>query len=650
MAFRTSIGYQEFFIGPWIILVISLISFVNPSVQYIDGIQREDLSLKSPSARIELLISEKNNAIELSIWNDGINLVEVKTARFALADGRLLENLEIEDVESRSVDSSWQPLYGERSNIPDRFNEVSLKLTGQGNGLVQINLVCRVYDQGVAFRQMFASQDEKTYMIEEELTSFRFDSDYTAWVSSRAQSEILQTTLSGVDGVVERPLVIMRNDSSYLALGEAGLVNFARMKFSKDTGSNYTLNTDLDGPVDLAAAQGQTPWRYVMIADSPGKLLENNYLVFNLNEPNQIEDTDWIKPGKVIREVTLTTQGGMACVDFAAEHQLSYVEFDAGWYGPEGDISSDASTITVDPKRSPGPLELQKVINYAKAKGIGVILYVNHLALEKQLDQILPLYKDWGIKGLKYGFVNVGSQEWTSWLHQAVRNAAENQLMVDIHDEYRPTGYSRTYPNLMTQEGIRGDEESPSIESTLNTLFTRMLAGAGDYTNCYFSTRVKDKMGGETGQMAKAIMLYSPWQFLYWYDRPEGSPHKKGGAGSSQGIIEEGAWISFYDQLPTIWDDTRVLEGKIGQYATIARKHGDQWFVGALTANDGRNLEVPLNFLDSGSHYELAIYKQDPVSRENREVQIERLQVDRAFVFSTQLEANSGVAMILKKI
>src|SRR5690606_3411035 len=117
-------------------------------------------------------------------------------------------------------------------------------------------------------------------------------------------------------------------------------------------------------------------------------------------------------------------------------------------------------------------------------------------------------YKSWGIKGLKYGFVNVGSQEWTSWLHEAIRKAAKYQLMVDVHDEYRPTGYSRTYPNLMTQEGIRGDEESPSIEQSLTTLFTRMIAGAGDNTNCYLAPRVMKKMGGKAAQMAKTIMIY----------------------------------------------------------------------------------------------------------------------------------------------
>ncbi len=146
--------------------------------------------------------------------------------------------------------------------------------------------------------------------------------------------------------------------------------------------------------------------------------------------------------------------------------------------------------MTVDPKRSKGPLDLQEVIRYGKEHGIGVIVYVNRRALERQLDEILPLYRTWGIDGIKYGFVNVGSQKWTSWLHEAVRKAGAQRFMLDVHDEYRMTGYSRTWPNLMTAEGIHGDEGNPSNRVTLAYAFTRYLAGPADNTVCYYDARV----------------------------------------------------------------------------------------------------------------------------------------------------------------
>jgi alpha-glucosidase len=353
----------------------------------------------------------------------------------------------------------------------------------------------------------------------------------------------------------------------------------------------------------------------------------------------------WIKPGKVIREVTLTTQGGLACVDFAVENGLQYVEFDAGWYGPEGDENSDATTITVDPKRSPGPLDLHQVIEYAGTKGIGIIVYVNRRALEKQIDEILPLYKSWGIKGVKYGFVQVGTQEWTTWLHEAVKKAAQNQLMVDIHDEYRPTGFSRTYPNLLTQEGIRGDEESPTNEHTLKTLFTRMLAGAADNTNCYYAPRVTEKMGGHVSQLAKSVMIYSPWQFLYWYDRPEGSPGKKGGAGDSDGFIKYHPELEFYKKLPTVWDETRVLEGKIGEFATIVRRSGNDWFLGSLTANQQKLVKLNLDFLYPDVEYKATIYTYDADIESSTKVKIENRDVNSKSVLEYKITANSGLAI-----
>jgi alpha-glucosidase len=276
-------------------------------------------------------------------------------------------------------------------------------------------------------------------------------------------------------------------------------------------------------------------------------------------------------------------------------------------------------------------------------------LYVNRRALEKQIDTILPLYKSWGIKGVKYGFVQVGSQEWTTWLHEAVKKAAENELMVDIHDEYRPTGFSRTYPNLLTQEGIRGDEESPSNEHTLITLFTRMIAGAGDNTNCYYAPRVTEKMGGHVSQLAKAVMIYSPWQFLYWYDRPEGSPGKKGGAGDSDGFIKYHPELDFYKNIPTVWDETKVLESEIGKFATIARRSGDDWFLGSLTGNEPRTCTIDFNFLDAGADFSATIYSFDPESESSTKVKIEQIRVNSSASVNFDILANSGIAIQIQK-
>ncbi len=346
----------------------------------------------------------------------------------------------------------------------------------------------------------------------------------------------------------------------------------------------------------------------------------------------------------MLREVTLTTIGGKACVDFAVAHGLQYVEFDAGWYGHEYADESDATTVTVDPKRSPGPLDLREVLQYAETRGIGIILYVNRRALERQLDEILPLFQQWGVRGVKYGFVRVGSQRWTRWLHDAVRKAADHRLMVDVHDEYRPTGYSRTYPNLMTQEGIGGDETTPSNTQTLTILFTRMLAGAADNTICYYDERV-DRNASHAYQLAKSVCLYSPWQFLYWYDRPAASPRGKGGAGGTANLIGDEPELEFFAKVPTTWDDTRVVAGEIGKFAVIARRKDNRWFLGAMNAQEPRQLDVRLTFLDHGTKYVAHIYRDDPTAKTRTRVRIDQREVTADDVLSIKLPARGGQAV-----
>ena len=291
-------------------------------------------------------------------------------------------------------------------------------------------------------------RENEVIELEDEKSVFEFPGNETAWVSSFAQSPIIKTTINEIKELVERPLTVKLNDQIFVALGEAALVNYARMKFAKS--GNNSLVTRLFERV-TGTDSLISPWRYVLVGKSPADLLEKNYLILNLNAPNQIRNTDWIVPGKVLREATLTTTGAFNCIDFAASNGIRYICFDAGWYGKEDSDTSDATRVSVDPARSKGPLDLKKVIAYGNRKNVGVILYVNRRALERQLDTLLPLYHSWGIKGLKFGFVQVGSQKWTNWLHEAIRKAAKYQMLVDVHDEYRPTGYSRTYPNLLTQ-------------------------------------------------------------------------------------------------------------------------------------------------------------------------------------------------------
>jgi alpha-glucosidase len=559
-------------------------------------------------------------------------------------DAPLEAGFDILSVSTSSHDNTYSLVYGERKNVRDRYNQLVVELKESHSPHRRLQLTFRAYNEGAAFCYAVPEQDAlKDFVISAEKTQFHFAADHTAWAVYSAQGQYSKVPLSKIKKDCERPLTIQISDGLFVAVAEARLVDCARMRLSPDSARPHTLVSSLAGEV-RATAPFTTPWRVILIGQTLAELLERNDLFLNLNEPCAIAETSWIKPGKVIREVTLTTDGGKACVDFAVEHNLQYVEFDAGWYGHEYSDESDATAVSVDPKRSKGPLDLHGVIDYANQRGVGILLYVNRRALERQIDEILPLYEKWGVKGVKYGFVQVGSQQWTAWLHEAVRKAAAHHLMVDIHDEYRPTGYSRTYPNLMTQEGIAGDETKPSNSLTLTILFTRMLAGAADNTICYYDPRV-DENASHAYQLAKSVCFYSPWQFLYWYDRPSGSPRRAGGAGGSHNIIGDEPELEFFDHVPTIWDDTKVLQGKIGEYAVIARRSGESWFIGCMNADDPHTFEIPLSFLDKDRPYVAHIYSDDPAVPTRTHVKISRSRVDSSSILSAELPPRGGQAI-----
>ncbi len=530
-----------------------------------------------------------------------------------------------------SHDSTWKPVYGERREIRDHYREMVVELEDDQHPPRRLRLTFRAYDEGVALCYTLPEQGAlKDFVVASENTEFRFTGNHVAWPVYSAQGVYKRARLDEVKPGCERPLTVEIPGGPFVAVGEARLVDYARMRLGPVANRPHALRSMLAGTAK-ATAPYTTPWRVVMIGESPGELLERNYLILNLNDPCAIGDTSWIKPGKVIREVTLTTAGGKACVDFAVERGLQYVEYDAGWYGPENEEASDATTVTRDPKKSSakGELDLREVIRYGEAHGIGILVYVNRRQLERQLDEILPLYRKWGIKGVKYGFVRVGSQQWTAWLHEAVRKAAAHRLMVDVHDEYRPTGYSRTYPNLMTQEGIRGNECMPPAEHNLILPFTRGLCGAGDYTVCWYTDRIQTT---HAHQLACSVVFYSPFQFLFWYDRPaiyKGEPE-----------------LEFFKHVPVVWDETRVIHGAIGQYVTIARRKGADWYLGSLNAVARRKLEIPLGFLEPGREYDAWVYDDgSPEGGGPRKVGIRELRVDSTTVLSADMAANGGQAV-----
>ncbi len=512
---------------------------------------------------------------------------------------------------------SYSPVYGQRKSIPDRYNQVEIQLREIDESRRTIRVTFRAYDEGIAFRVVFDGNGE--HVIASEKTQFRFVKNFNAYEEHGTEGEYHKVPIDDIKPKCETPLTIELEGGRYACVMEADVYDYPRMWLSPDDESPNTLTAHLGGPV-RSRVPFSTPWRVILLGGNPAELTEHSYLVMNLNPPCAIEDTSWIKPGTVIRCTTLNTQGGKDYINFAAEHKIDYVHFDAGWYGPERDDDSDARKPKAD-------LDLRYLIDYAKERRIGITVYVNRRALERQLDDILPLYRKWGIKGIKFGFVRVGTQEQMKWLRDAVEKCAKYQMIVDIHDSYRPNGMSRTFPNLLTQEGIRGNEHMPTAEHNVTLPFTRYPAGAGDYTICYYSNRIKTT---HAHQLAASIVMYSPLKFLMWYDKPS----------NYQGEPE----IELFENLPSVWDESRVLHGEIGDYVTIARRQGEMWYVGCMTDENARTLIIPLSFLDERRPYIANVYR-DALGSSRTGVAIERIPVDSETDFEAKMAPSGGCAL-----
>jgi alpha-glucosidase len=552
------------------------------------------------------------------------------------------ENLEFKGDSTATKAETWKPLYGERSTVNNSYNELVLKFEkfGEGEADVQghggtsydrrrsykLELVFRVYNEGVAFKYQFPENANGLFMhIKGERSQFRFPGNTKAYYERWAQGPYELLPLKGWPDESERPLTLKLQNGLYVSLLEAAMVDYARTKFRLNKKEANTIETTVYGAVDVITPYS-TPWRVIMVGETPGELLQNNDIVLNLNAENEIENTSWIKPGKVIRS-GLSTREAKECIDFACERNLQYVHLDAGWYGPEMKMSSSALEIAKDKD-----IRLQEIVNYGATKGIGIILYVNQRALFRQIDELFPRLQAIGIKGVKFGFVQIGSQMWTNWLHDAVKKAAKYQLLVNIHDEYRPTGFSRTYPNLLTQEGIRGNEEMPDATHNVTLPFTRYLAGAGDYTICYYSTRIKTT---HAHQLALSVVTYSPLQYLYWYDSPA--------------LYKGEKEIEFFDNVKTVWDDSRVVNGEIAEYISMARRSGDEWYLGVLTNNNSRKVSVPLSFLESGVTYLASVYTDEPSLKTRTNVKTQYALVNSSSIYRFNLQKSGGAAVRFKK-
>lgn len=603
-----------------------------------------ELNLVSPKGENQLRVWYADNSLQYSVSRHGQVLIEPSTLGLdmdnqtwerALARRYPQYDCWMQGFTADSVSASSQhraelrPLWGEQSAVPDNYNAATLYLSKHDGSDYRLNIEVRCYDEGVALRYFLPEHPQAVFhKVSADLTSYTFPAGTQAWAALWAQAPYELKPIAAITSPVERALTVVLPGGRYCALADADTDDWCLEKNVASTTKPNTLTTTMYSPVDVVTYYA-TPWKVILTAESYTQLLERRYIIDNLNPPCAVSDaSEWVKPGTIMRCTTLTTEAALRNIDFCAAHHIPYMLFDWKWYEPCTSHDGDATVVIPQ-------IDMPRVVAYGREKGVGLWLYVNQHALMKQARELFPLLRQWGIVGVKSGFVEYASHRWSVWLHDLVRLAAENHLMMNIHDEYRPMGFSRTYPNLMTQEGIRGNEEWPSASHNTILPFTRMVNGPADYTICYYDHRLKNTHGH---QLAASLVYYSPLLTLFWYDKPE----------LSQGEPE----LEWFDQLPTTWDETRYLAGQPGEMVVVARRSGDVWYVAAMTGDEGRSVSIDLaQLLTPGRRYTATVYNDDPSVQTKTHVGVKTLSLKaRATMkpLTLQLQPSGGATLLLR--
>lgn len=587
--------------------------------------QATDYKITSPDGKQVIGFRLSNGAPFYNVSYQGTTILSDSRLSLILDGDDLSEGFQIANTRTDSKNGSWVPVVGSKSSYPDAYNECVIQLRETTGDKRRLEITLRAYNEGVAFRYSIPGQAAlDRFRIVTENSEFQFTGDHYVYYDDYPQAKYSKVRISAMGDNSMRPLLV-EADKYFAAIAEAGsLEKYAPMALIRNA-ENRLVTSFRRGTVS-AKSPMFTPWRVIMVAEKPGTLVENHYLLQNLSPPCALSDTSWIKPGKVWRS-RLTTAGAKAIIDYEAANNYQYVHYDAGWYGHERDAKSNPVTYTRN-------IDMEEVIRYADERGIGLICYINKIAMSRyDLDNTFKTYQDWGIRGVKFGFVDWQSQSDMEFLFSAIRKAAQYHLVVDIHDNFRLTGIERTYPHLLTVEGILGNEERATKgnppKNVLTTSFARMIAGAGDFTPCYLNGRVVSR----SFQLALGVVFYSPLQYLHWYDQMDQY------AGKSFPELE------FWKEMPTTWDDSKVIHGSIGEYMTVARRKGDGWFVGTIT-KEGRSLGISLSFLGSGK-YKAKLYKEDPTDK--KKVAIETMNVTSAGTITALMSSGSGHAIWIYK-
>jgi alpha-glucosidase len=589
----------------------------------------------SPDGKIEAIV-QTTSSLAYSVKVDGQTVLSNSSLGMDIGTA-LGPNVDLVKVERHHEDSTWENRLGKRRRVLDRHNELTLTLRDRATEERVFQVIFRVFDDGVAFRYVVPEQPgAKTVLLTREMTSFRLPSDATCFAGSQPNGftgpqewEFWPTNLGALPA--DRPTglpLLVHAKPAWIAIGESDLLDYpgmwlttsvdappppptakhtaqaprpATMPLREDAVTLYAHfapRADGNGVAKLDLPH-RTPWRVIMIARKPGQLIESD-IISNLAAPSQINDTFWIKPGMMAwdhwwsGDVQMDTATIKQYIQLASDMGWPYQLIDWQWYGPFN--KPEADITHVNPK-----LDMDEVRRFAKEKRVRLWVWLHCADVDRNdaYKKAFPLYERWGIAGVKIDFMDRDDQEMVKWYEKITRAAAEHHLMVDFHGAFKTSGFDRTWPNQVTREGVIGNEYNrwsdrvtPSHRLTLP--FTRFLEGPADFTPGGFLNRqpgafVADKKAAEVqstrcGELA-TFVAYDSWVCCAC-DYPD---HYRDQPGAD-----------FLKIVPTVWDDSRVIDGEPAEYLTIARRSGKDWFLASMTNEQPRDVKISLDFLKSG--------------------------------------------------
>lgn len=640
--------------------------------------------LSSPGEVNTIHFNLNQGKLQYSVVHGSTEVITPSDMGFVFRDNdSLSKDFEITGVERSSHDDTWEQVWGEKKHIRNNYNALQIDLREKSGKNRKLQLQFRAFDDGVAFRYVFPEQGiQDSIYIMDELTRFNLKDDGKAWWIPAYQEQRYEylfeaSPVSALD-TVHTPLTIESESGLALSFHEADLKDFSSMTLAHTDGSN--LKADLvpwsDGVKVRTTESFITPWRTIQIAEEPKDLI-TSYLILNLNEPNKIEDTSWIEPYKYIgiwwgmhigkytfwegENHGASTENAKEHIDYAKQLGVDHLLIE-GWNKGWTPSWYESALHQFSFIESTDDFDLKEVSDYAAQNGVHIIGYHetgsnidNYL---RQIDSAFTLYKEMGINTVKIGHVGskLNMKEWhhgqygVNYFRHVLEKAAEYELSVFYHEPIKDTGERRTYPHMMAREGARGVEYNAWSEGnppnhTSILPFTRFLAGPMDYTAGILDVEISQGYPGRVvhstaaKQLALLVIVFSPIQMMA--DLPENYVGKP----ETQFLLD----------VPTVWEDTQVLNGEIGEYITTVRKdlNSGDWYLGSITNEESRNFEIPLNFLEEGATYEAQTYADaEGTTYQNNpsEVSIRNRTVKASDTMELQLGESGGTAIRFKKL